>query len=52
MQFMSGRALFQYNPDLFEDAEDAADDTIFDEEREGEDDDNMAEETKNGGAAQ
>ena len=32
MNFMSGRALFQYNPDLFEDDDDAADDTIFDEE--------------------
>ncbi len=41
MQFMSGRALFQYNPDLFEDAEDAGDVEFEDEE----------EETKDGGAA-
>ena len=33
MAFMSGRALFQFNPDLFEDDEDAgADDIYFDEE--------------------
>ena len=36
---MSGRALFQYNPDLFEDAEDAGDVSFEDEE------------TKDGGAA-
>jgi len=37
MNFMSGRALFQYNPDMFDDAddEDAADDTIFDEDFDG-----------------
>ena len=35
MNFMSGRALFQYNPDLFEDDADAADDTIFDEDNSG-----------------
>ena len=44
MNFMSGRALFQYNPDLFADDEDAADDTIFD-------DDENEEESKTGGAA-
>ena len=43
MAFMSGRALFQFNPDLFEDAEDAgADDIVFEED----------EETKDGGAAE
>lgn len=44
MNFLSGRALFQYNPDLFADDEDAADDTIFD-------DDENEEESKTGGAA-
>jgi len=43
MAFMSGRALFQFNPDLFEDAEDAgADDIVFEDEEE---------ESKNAGAA-
>ena len=38
MAFMSGRALFQFNPDLFEDAEDAgADDVLFDEDEETKD---------------
>jgi hypothetical protein len=47
MNFMSGRALFQYNPDLFEDDVDAADDDeIFDDEA-----DNNMEEEKTGGAA-
>ena len=46
MQFMSGRALFQFNPDLFADDENAADD--IDEDF---DEDNSDEETK-GGAAQ
>ena len=46
MAFMSGRALFQYNPDLFEDDENAADDTIFD------DSDNEDEESKEGAAQQ
>ncbi len=32
MAFMSGRALFQFNPDLFEDAEDAGDDIVFEED--------------------
>ena len=47
MQFMSGRALFQFNPDLFADDENAADDIDedFDE------DENSDEEVK-GGAAQ
>lgn len=31
MAFMSGRALFTYNPDLFEDAEGAVDDEEYDE---------------------
>lgn len=30
MNFMSGRDLFQFNPDLFEDDEGAADADIFD----------------------
>ena len=41
MNFMSGRALFQYNPDLFEDADDVGEDIVFEED----------EETKDGGAA-
>ena len=47
MQFMSGRALFQFNPDLFADDENAADDIDedFDENE------NSDEEVK-GGAAQ
>ena len=44
MNFMSGRALFQFNPDLFEDAEDAGEDIVFEEDEN--------EETKDGGAAQ
>lgn len=34
---MSGRALFQYNPDMFDgcDDDDAADDTIFDDDFDG-----------------
>lgn len=31
MAFMSGRALFQYNPDLFADDDGAAGDEIFDD---------------------
>ena len=31
MAFMSGKALFTYNPDLFEDAEGAVDDEEYDE---------------------
>lgn len=50
MHFMSGRALFTINPDLFEDAEDAGvDDIIFedDEERkDGERDDDSEEEKR------
>ena len=35
MAFMSGRALFQFNPDLFEDAEDAgAEDIVFEDDEE------------------
>ena len=45
MAFMSGRALFEFNPDLFEDAEDAgADDIVFEEDEEND------EETKDGAA--
>ena len=47
MNFMSGRALFQYNPEMFADDDDAADDTIFDL-----DGDNSEEEESKGGAAQ
>lgn len=46
MGFMSGRALFQFNPDLFEDDADAAGDEAFAEEIEGED--AGEEETRNG----
>ena len=47
MQFMSGRALFQFNPDLFADDENAADDIDedFDENE------NSDEEVKGGAAA-
>ena len=48
MQFMSGRALFQFNPDLFADDDDAAED--IDEEIFEDDEDN--EEEVKGGAAQ
>lgn len=41
MAFMSGRALFQFNPDLFEDDDDAAAAEAFDDE-EGEDNGLMA----------
>ena len=41
MNFMSGRALFQINPEMFQDADDAGDDIVFEED----------EETKDGGAA-
>jgi len=34
MAFMSGRALFNYNPDLFEDDENAVDDDGFEDEEE------------------
>ena len=36
MNFMSGRALFQFNPDLFEDDDDAAAADVFEEEGENE----------------
>ena len=45
MAFMSGRALFQFNPDLFEDAEDGAADIVFEE-------DEQADEESKGGAAE
>lgn len=38
MAFMSGRALFTYNPDLFEDAEGAIDEAQYDENYSGDDD--------------
>ena len=41
MAFMSGRALFQFNPDLFEDDDDAAAADAFDDE-DGEDNGLMA----------
>lgn len=34
MAFMSGKALFSYNPELFADEDDAADDVDFEEEKE------------------
>ena len=50
MHFMSGRALFQFNPDLFEDAADAGeDDIVFEEDEQraaAQQDDDSEEETK------
>ena len=34
MQFMSGKALFTYNPDLFTDDANADDDIVFEEDEE------------------
>ena len=37
MHFMSGRALFNFNPDLFEDDDDAGDDDIYFDDEETKD---------------
>lgn len=34
MGFISGRALFQINPDLFKDADDGVEDIVFEEDEE------------------
>ena len=38
MAFMSGKALFEYNPDMFEDDEGAAAEIVFEEDEEQKED--------------
>lgn len=52
MAFMSGRALFDYNPDMFEDDEGADTEIVFEEDEEQKEDDaTQASQTKSAAAA-